>query len=73
MQEEILNLLLKSKKPLSRTEIAIKLNARPEKVTNRLTPLVKTGEVLCIEIDRKDALILYGSKRTLRLYYCKGS
>jgi Mn-dependent DtxR family transcriptional regulator len=69
MQQKIIEVLQKSKEPLGRSEIAKKLKVRPETVTDRLTKLVKNNEVECYEIDRTQAMIRFGAKRRMRLYW----
>ena len=69
MQAEIIELLEKVGAPLGRAQIAEKLKERPEKITNHLTRLVKSEQVLCLEIDKDQALEHFNSKRRMRLYY----
>lgn len=68
-QEEILELLEKYGKPMSRTQIARTLSQDVIRVSHALTRLVKGKEVKIIEIDRFQAMKLYRSKRRMFLYY----
>lgn len=67
-QYEIIKLLERSGKPLSRREIANSLKEHPRKISMRLNRLLVCGEIKFIEIDRRKALKYYGSKRRMRLY-----
>jgi len=69
MQEAIINLLKKKGVPLGRSEIATLLKERAQKVTNRLTKMVKSNQVHCMEIDRFEAKKRFNAKRRTRLYY----
>lgn len=69
MQEKILRVIKRSGKALGRTEIAKILNERPEKITNRITQMVKSNQLGCIEIDRHEAKKRFNAKRRMRLYY----
>lgn len=71
MQEKIIKILEKSKKPLSRTEIAETLKANPNTVSMRVKQLLKSKDICCIEINREQALENYHSKRRMRLYYIR--
>ena len=69
MQAEIINLLLKKRVPLTRTEIAEQIGSTPIKVSTNLKKLLKYDEVIAIELHTKLALKFYGCKRKMRLYY----
>lgn len=73
MQERIIKLLIKKKKPMGRVEIAKHLNSTPIKISMALRQLVKFEEVQCVEINHDQAWELFGSKRRMRLYYCEES
>lgn len=68
-QEEVISVIVKIKKPLSRTEIAKILNQDVIRVSHALQKLLKAKEIKSTEIDREKAMIRYGSKRRMRLYY----
>lgn len=71
-QQEILILLEKVKKPLSRKEISDILNERPEKVSLIIKDLLKFKEIKCIEISRIEARERFGENapfRRMRLYF----
>lgn len=73
-QNEILILLEKVKKPLSRKEISDMLNERPEKITNILKDLLRFNEIDFIELNRIEAKEKYGDKapfRRMRIYFVK--
>lgn len=68
-QQEVIEILQKAKKPLSRTEIAERLNETAIKISILIRRMLKYGEVKCIEINRKQALKYYNCKRRMRIYY----
>jgi len=71
-QGEILEVLEKSKKPLSRSEIAIILNESGCNVSHHLKTLITHNEVKIIEINRIQAKVFFKEKspsRRMRLYY----
>jgi predicted ArsR family transcriptional regulator len=68
-QQEVIDVLRKSEKPLSRTEIAKELNLNVIGVSHSLMRLVKGRDIKVIEIDRRQALKNYHCKRRMRLYY----
>lgn len=67
-QADIIDLLEKTGKALSRTEIAKTLNSDPNRISFHLNKLIKYGEVIFEEIDRREALEKFNSKRRMRLY-----
>ena len=71
MQQKIIELLIKVGEPLGRSEIAIRLRCRPITISDRLRKMVKAGDVLCLEIDRHQAMERFGAKRRMKLYYCE--
>lgn len=72
MQEEILDLLEKQEKPLSRTEIARMLNEENlGKISSHIQRLLKHKEIKSIEINRKTAMKFYNTQHRMRLYYIK--
>lgn len=68
-QQEIIDVLKKSGKPLSRSEIAKELNADKILVSHSINRLIYARDIKVIEIDRHQALKLYRCKRRMRLYY----
>jgi predicted transcriptional regulator len=68
-QQDILDVLKKENKPLSRTEIAEILEINATSVSLRLNKLLKYNEVKIIEIKSIDAKKLYNSNRAMKLYY----
>lgn len=68
-QGEVLSILEKQNKPLSRTEIANILQEPPEIISHLIKKLIKGDYIKIIEIDRVQAMKLYHSKRRMRLYY----
>ena len=72
-QIDIILLLEKEKKPLSRKEISDLLKERPQKITNLLKDLIDGKDICFIEIDRNEAQKKYGNniKRRMRLYFLK--
>lgn len=71
-QSEIIEVLNNSEKPLSGKELA-KLVGQSFQgaVSIILKKLLDQKEIKCIELDRLQAMKLYGSKRKLRLYYIR--
>lgn len=67
-QYDVLKVLEKYNKPLSRTEIANILKERPVKISAHINKLLKSNEIRFIEINTRKALKFYGSKRQMRLY-----
>jgi Mn-dependent DtxR family transcriptional regulator len=68
-QEEVINVLKESEQPLSRTEIANKIQKDPCLVSHALQKLIKHKEVMVIDIDRTVASKNYNSRRRIRLYF----
>ena len=68
-QEEVIEVLEKAEKPLSRKEIALLLGWRETKVTDTIRKLLQYGEIKCQEINRIQALKLYHCKRGMRIYF----
>ena len=69
-QDDIIQCLKKSDKPLSRTEIALSLNEVPDKISKTLRRILKdpNSEVKVIEINRIQAMKIYKCKRRMRCY-----
>jgi hypothetical protein len=68
-QVDVIEVLEKYKKPLSRTDIAKILNESVILVSHAIARLIKGREIKIIEIDRNEAMRLYHCKRRMRLYY----
>ena len=68
-QNEILDVLEKSELPMSGSQIAETLGEYDKKIFKLLRLLLKRKELMCIELNRHQALKHFGSKRKLRLYY----
>ena len=68
-QEEVIRILEKVKKPLSRTEIAKILNKDLINISHSIARLIKGHQIKIIEIDREQAMIEFHCKRRMRLYY----
>lgn len=68
-QAQIINLLLETKRPMFRTEIAVALNLSPALITKRLARLLKFKEISFIEINGRTAWEKYKIKRRTRLYF----
>jgi Mn-dependent DtxR family transcriptional regulator len=69
-QLEVIELLEKIKKPLSRGEIVKLLNITDTLVSHAINKLVKYNEIKTIEINANQAMKRYHCKRRMRLYYC---
>lgn len=65
-QEEVLEILRKHKKPISRRQIAIELKDDPIKISKALAKLLLSREVKCIELDRYQTAKIFGLKHPLR-------
>lgn len=68
-QFEVITILQKAKKPLSRIEIAEQLKEDAIKISHIIQRMLKHNEVKCIEINRKQAQKHYNCKRRMRIYY----
>ena len=72
-QQDVLKVLEKEKKPLSRSEIAEKLNQSVILVSSNIRELLKNRDIKAIEIDRHQAKEHFQGtksiKRRMRLYY----
>lgn len=72
-QSEVLEVIKKHEKPISRREIAEKLDYDPVKVSHLINKLLKGKEIKCIEVDRFQASKMLGRStpfRRMRFYYC---
>jgi len=68
-QSDIIEVLEKVHKPLSRKEIAEYLKCDSAIASHSLQRLVKSRSVKVIEINRETAMHKYNCKRRMRLYY----
>jgi len=68
-QSEVIDVLQKANKPLSRTEIAMLLNQEATKISFLLKKLLRGGDIKVVEINRKQAIKNYNCKRRMRIYY----
>jgi len=70
-QQEVIEILKKEGIPLSRTEIADKLDWHKTKASMVLRRILNDpfSEIKAKRIDRKKALKIYGSPRTMQLFY----
>jgi repressor of nif and glnA expression len=68
-QGDIIDVLEKIKRPMSRGEIAKELNDEGSHVSHSIARLIKGRCIKIIEIDRNEALKRYKCKRRMRLYY----
>lgn len=71
-QEEVLEVLRKHDKPISRRQIAEELNDDPIKISKALAKLLVVKEIKCIEMDRYQTAKMLGVKRIhrrTRFYY----
>lgn len=74
-QQEVIELLEKEEKPLSRGQIAEKLDQDPIKVSHRINKLLKHNEISCVELDRNEVRKLLPKMRVfrrMRFYYIEG-
>lgn len=68
-QSDVLDVLERIKRPLSRGEIARELNDDGAHVSHSIARLIKGRCIKIIEIDREEALVRFKCKRRMRLYY----
>lgn len=68
-QEEVMEVLKKSDKPLARIEIAKILKVNPSRVSSALKKMIKYNEVDFIEINRKIAKERFNCVKRVRLYF----
>lgn len=68
-QADVIEVLEKIKKPLSRKEIAKELEYNEIRISHVLARLIKSRSIKIIEISREVALKQYNCKRRMRLYY----
>jgi hypothetical protein len=70
-QQEVIEILENSRRPISRIEIAERLKEDPNKISVILQKLVKHKEVQDFEINRQIAFKVFRCKRRMRLYYIR--
>lgn len=68
-QVEIIEVLKKAGKPLTASEIAEILEERIQKILKYIPKLIKSNEIVVVEIDKDKAYEKFNSKRKMRLYY----
>lgn len=68
-QAEVIDVLEKSKLPLSSKEIATILNEAEDKINHTLNRLYKYHEIEIIELNKELAMKFYKCKRRMRLYH----
>ncbi len=71
-QAEVMKVLIKAKKPMSRSQIAEEINELPQRVSRILKVMLKYNDIKCIELDRYQAAKLLGwdiAFRRTRFYY----
>lgn len=68
-QVEVLQVLEKSKVPLSAHEIADEMKERLDKICRILTALEKFNEVQFFELNKNLAMKFFKAKRRMKLYY----
>lgn len=68
-QGDILEILEKAIKPMSRGQIAQILQVNPCKVSRDIRMLLKYKEIKCVEIDCEQAMKFYSCHRRMLVYY----
>ena len=71
-QEEVIKILKKAKKPMSRSQIAKALKLEAIHVSHLINKLLKYDEIKCFEVNRFQAAKLLGMDkpfRRMRFYY----
>ena len=68
-QAEVIDCLEQAKKPLARSEIALRIKVNPQHISHILNKLLKHEEIKCMEIDRHQAKKFYNVCRRMMLYY----
>lgn len=69
-QEDIINVLKKNKKPMSRGEIAKELKQAGSLISHSIKRLINARDIKIVELNRYQAMELYHCKRRMRIYYC---
>jgi len=69
VQEKIVEILEKSKVPLSLAEIAEIVNQTDQLVSKALSQMLKYQEIKCMELNKDLAMKFYKCKRRMRLFY----
>ena len=67
-QQEVLDVLKRCNRAMTRTEIAIELNQDKILISHSIARLIKAKEIKIIELDRNQAM-QYKCNRRIRLYY----
>lgn len=68
-QSEILDILEREKKPLSRTQIAKFLHQDVTLVSRVIARMIKNESVKIVEISREQAKVMFNCRRRMRMYY----
>lgn len=68
-QQDVLNVLEKAKRPMSRGEIAKELGDLPIHTSYSIARLIESKSIKVIEIDRFEAKKRFNCCRRMRLYY----
>ena len=68
-QADIIEVLEKNEKAMTRREIAEALGEDLVHASHSIARLIKSKDIKIIEIDREQAMKLYKCKRRMRLYY----
>jgi len=71
-QQDVIEILEKTKEPLSVSDIARLIDDDTYKISKELTRMLKYKEVCFIEIDRFKAMEKYNCKRRMRLWFING-
>ena len=71
-QQDVIEILEKTKEPLSVSDIARLIDDDVYKISKELTKMLKYNEVAFIEIDRFEAMEKYNCKRRMRLWFIDG-
>jgi len=68
-QTEIIEVLKEFKRPMTAREISLQLNEGIEKVLKNIKRLIKSKDIIFVEINKEKAQEKFNSKRKMRLYY----
>jgi hypothetical protein len=68
-QQDIINVLRKNKRPMSRGEIAKELGHDETLVSHSIKRMVKGRDIKTIELNRYQAMDWYHCKRRMKIYY----
>lgn len=65
-QDEVIDFLEKSEKPVCRRQIAEALKESPIKISHIVQRLIQTNQIKCVEFDRRQTAKALGLDRPLR-------